>query len=273
MKYADLHIHTYYSDSTSSPEEVIKLAEDAGVSAIAVTDHDTIDSLQPLLKIQSNVEIIPAVELSTKINNTEAHILGYFIDPHNQELLKKLAEIKQIRKDRVYKFGDKLKTIGVDIEPEKIIESAKYGTVGRMHIARYLIEKKYASCMHEVFRKYLGDSAPGYISVFRLTPRQAIRLIKNAGGVAVLAHPYTISNQGLVTKIINDGIDGLEVYYPERDGSQQEHYKTIAEKHGLLLTGGSDFHGELKKHISIGIVKIPYILVEKLKAARANMAS
>lgn len=273
MKYADLHIHTYYSDSTLSPEDVIKLAEQSGINAVSVTDHDTIDSLQPLLKLSSDVEVIPGVELSTEIDNTEIHILGYFIDWQNSQLRKKLEEIKEIRKERVYKFKEKLETLKVSIEPEKIINSAKCGTVGRVHIAKYLLEKKYVSSLPEAFRKYLGDKAPGYISAFRLKPHQAIQLLKSAGGIPVLAHPYSLSNQGLIKKLIDDGLMGLEVYYPEHNESKISHYKGIAKEYSLLMTGGSDCHGALKSNISVGTVRIPYELVEKLKEARNKLVA
>ena len=271
MRYADLHIHTYYSDSTLSPEDIIKLAEQSEVDTIAVTDHDTVDGFKAVLKLKPHVEVISGVEFSTDIDNTEIHILGYFIDWRDVELCEKLEEIKQIRKERVYKFKEKLKTLKVNIEPEKIINSAGCGTVGRLHIAKYLLEKKYVNSLPEAFRKYLGDKAPGYISAFRLRPYQAIQLIRKSGGIPVLAHPYIISNQGLITKLVDEGLMGLEVYYPEHDKLQTEYYKTIADKYGLLMTGGSDCHGVLKSNISIGTVKIPYKLVERLKKAHRNL--
>jgi predicted metal-dependent phosphoesterase TrpH len=271
MKYCDLHLHTVYSDSTYTPEALIRRAAGAGIDVIAVTDHDTVNGIAPAVEAaeQYNIEVIPAIELTAELNGLEIHVLGYFIDFLNEEFLETLKVLKEVRVQRVYKIIEKLKGLGVSLEVDTVLRMChERGSVGRLHIARALVEAGYCRHTGEAFEKYIGDKGPAYVCGFRFKPAEVIRMIRNtAGGCCVLAHPYSLHKDELIPALVDEGIQGLEVYYPEHNASMTEHYKSMAEKYGLLVTGGSDCHGEAKPESKIGSVKVLYELVEKLKAA------
>jgi predicted metal-dependent phosphoesterase TrpH len=272
-KFADLHLHTVFSDGTYTPRELILQSLKGGLSTIAVVDHDTIEGIPPSLEIaqQTDIEILPGVELTVEYQGLEIHILGYLIDYKNKELIARTEILKKNRIERVYKILDKLKRVGIDLEPEIVFDFAKHGTVGRLHIARAMFKAGLVGSIFEAFQKYIGDKGPAYVLGFRFSPDQAIQLIKNAGGIPVLAHPYSINNDELIPKFIDYGIMGLEVYYPEHTQSMINLYLGLAKKYELLITGGSDCHGNAKPEVKIGSIKIPYALVEKLKEAKTNM--
>lgn len=270
MRFADLHLHTDFSDSTFGPEEVVLGAAKAGLSAIAIVDHDTVAGIQPSIDIAKNynIEVLPGIEFSAEYEGLEVHILGYLIDYKNKALLSKLASLKENRIARVYKIIDKLKGIGVSLDPEAVFDVAKEGTTGRLHIARALVKEGKVKSVFEAFQKYIGDKGPAYYLGFKFSPGEVIKIIKEAGGVAVLAHPYTLHNDDLIVGFINYGLQGLEVYYPEHSQGMVNFYLELARKHNLLVTGGSDCHGSAKPDIKIGCIKVPYELVEELKKVK-----
>ena len=270
MNFADLHLHTIFSDSTYTPEELIREASEHGLSAIAVVDHDTVDGIEVTLDLakSSSVEVIPGIELTAEYDGLEIHILGYLIDYKNKSFLEKLDNLKKTRVERIYKIVDKLKDIGIGLNPDSVFEISKAGTVGRLHIARAMVKEKIVSSLSEAFGKYIGDRCPAYVCGFRFSPEEAIKLIKENGGIPVLAHPYILKKDELIPQFVDYGLMGLEVYYPEHTQSMMNFYLKLAEKYNLLVTGGSDCHGNAKPGIKIGSVKIPYALVEKLKEAR-----
>lgn len=273
MKFADLHLHTEFSDGTYTPSELVSKSKKAGLSAIAVVDHDTVSgvaSVQEEAKTK-DLEVLSGIELSAEYNGMEIHILGYLLDYENKGLLERLEKLRSARVERIYKIVDKLKDMGITIDPQSIFDIAGKGTVGRLHVARALLKERKASSLYEVFQKYIGDKSPAYVLGFKFSPKEAIKLIKDAGGIPVLAHPYTIHDDELVNKFIEDGLAGLEVYYPEHSQSMINFYLDLAKKRGLLVTGGSDCHGSAKPDIKIGAIKIPYELVEKLKEAKEKL--
>jgi predicted metal-dependent phosphoesterase TrpH len=273
MKFADLHLHTIFSDGTYSPSELVSESKKAGLSAVAIVDHDTVGAIAPAIGIAEteNIELLSGIELSAEYDGLEIHILGYLIDYKNKDLLERLETLKKNRIDRVYKIVDKLKGIGIALDPRTVFDIAKQGTVGRLHIARALLSEGKVSSVFEAFKKYIGDKCPAYVLGFRLSPNEAIKLIKDAGGIPVLAHPYTLDNDDLILKFIDYGLMGLEVWYPEHSQSMTNFYLNLAKKHNLLVTGGSDYHGNAKPGIKIGSIKIPYELVERLKAAKGRL--
>lgn len=273
MKFADLHLHTYFSDGTYSPEEIVSKSHKAGLSAIAVVDHDTVEGINPVLMAaaKSEVEVIPGIELSAEDDGSEIHILGYFVDYESKDFLKNLDLLKKNRIERIHKIVKKLNDLGVDLNPQDVLDIAKNGTAGRLHIARAMVKAGAVGSTAEAFQKYIGDKGPGYVCGFRFNPREAIKLIKNVGGVPVLAHPYTLNNDELIPKYVDYGIMGLEVYYPEHSQSMVNFYLRLAQKYNLLVTGGSDCHGSAKPEVRIGSVKVPYELVEKLKEAKGRL--
>ncbi len=270
MKYADLHLHTLFSDGTYTPEELVEEARNKDLSAISVTDHDTVCGVEPALEAAEakGIEVIPAIELSAEYDSQEVHILGYFIDHKSENLIQKVAVLRENRISRIHKIADKLKSIGLKLKAQSVFDIAGSGTPGRMHIARAMVKEGLVNSIYEAFEKYIGDKGPAYICGFRLSPLEAIQLIKDAGGVAVLAHPYLLNNDALIPEFVKYGLGGLEAYYPEHTQSMVNFYLGLSRQYNLAVTGGSDFHGQAKPQIAIGAIKIPYELVETLKKIR-----
>ena len=270
MKYADLHLHTSFSDGAYSPEGLVNSAVKAGLAAIAVTDHDTVSGVALAIDAAKDrgVEVIPGIELSAEEGSQEVHILGYFIDYNNNGLLKRLGVLKQNRIERIYKIAEKLNGLGAPLEPEAVFKLAGGGTVGRLHIARALVSKGFVKNNPEAFQRYIGDRSPAYVLGFRFSAKDAIALIREVGGIPVLAHPYSMHKDELIPVFVDYGLMGLEVYYPEHSQSMINFYSKMAEKLGLLVAGGSDCHGDAKEEVKIGMIRLPYEFVEKLKAAR-----
>ncbi len=267
-KFADLHIHTHYSDSTASAQEVVQEAVEKGFSCIAITDHDTVDGILPAIEAakKDDLLVIPGVELSTEINHKDVHILGYFFDHQNKHLKERLAQFQNARVTRIGKMIEKLKEQGVDnITAQEVCSLAKSDAVGRPHLAALLIKKGWVKNTYGAFKKYLGNGCPAYVHKFKQTPHEAIDLIHRFGGVSVLAHPMVTNTDELIPGFVEAGLGGLEVYYSDCAKTTVSYYEGIAKKHNLLMTGGSDAHGRNKENSYIGRVKIPCELVEKLK--------
>lgn len=273
MKYADLHVHTYFSDGTYSPSELLTQAEEHHLACVAIVDHDTVDGIEPTLRESKKhaVEVIPGIELTAQEARSEIHILGYLIDYKSKKLLAKLTELKAARIERIHKIIAKLKKLGVALKAETVFKIAGHGSVGRLHIARAMVEEGVVKSTDMAFRKYIGDKCPAYELGFRLSPVEAIRLIKEAKGIPVLAHPYTIYRDEVIERLIAEGILGMEIYYPEHSERMIKSFLKTAEKHDLLVTGGSDCHGKAKPEVLMGLAKIPYTLVNTLKEAKERL--
>lgn len=267
MKYADLHIHTKFSDGTFSPERIVRQAHQLGLSCIAITDHDTVCAIEPARREAESlgIELIPGVELAAEVDDYEIHILGYFIDWQAGWFGKKLEQICDVRRRRALAIIEKLRAFGISLDSDEVMREAALGSVGRLHVARIMERGGFVHSIQEAFNKYIGNGRPCYVKKFRLTPAEAINMIYRLKGLAVLAHPYTIGNDELIPGFVRLGLRGIEVYYPEHNKSTTGHYRDLAEKYGLLVTGGSDCHGLGKDRVLMGEVKIPYDLVEALK--------
>ncbi|MBU3933305.1 MAG: PHP domain-containing protein [Candidatus Omnitrophica bacterium] len=267
MKYADLHIHTKFSDGTFSPERIVKQAHRLGLSCIAITDHDTVCAIEPAMREAEglDIELIPGVELAAETGDYEIHILGYFIDWRAGWFGRKLEQICDVRRRRALAIIEKLRAFDISLDSDEVMREAAVGSVGRLHIARIMERRGFVHSIQEAFNKYIGNGRPCYVKKFRLTPAEAINMIYRLKGLAVLAHPYTIGNDELIPGFVQLGLRGIEVYYPEHNRSATGHYRDLAEKYGLLITGGSDCHGLGKDRVLMGEVKIPYDLVEALK--------
>ncbi|MDO8580056.1 MAG: PHP domain-containing protein [Candidatus Omnitrophota bacterium] len=267
-KWADLHIHTFYSDSTSSPQEVIQQAIDQGLSCIAIADHDTVDGIAPTIEAakEFGIEVIPAIELSAELNGKDIHILAYLFDYQNEELNRQLEIMQNARIQRMEQMIDKLKQLGFgNISLEEVCGLVHSKAVGRPHLALVLKQKGYVTSLQEAFDRFLADGAAAYVPKFKQTPQEAIELIKKYGGVTVLAHPMVTGVDELIAQFAKWGLGGLEAFYPNTPAKLSEFYCNLASKHQMVVTGGSDAHGAAKKHTFVGRVKIPYDLVEKLK--------
>ena len=268
MKYVDLHVHTSYSDSTFSPQEVVLCAKDKGLCAIAICDHDSVDGIEPCVAIAATVgiEIIPGIEMSAEEVDAEIHILGYFIDWKQDWFLKKLKEIREARVERVYRIVDKLSSVGIVVDAGEILKLAgTNGSVGRMHIAQAMLNSGGIRNMREAFDKYIGFLKPCYVPYTKFTPREAIEFILKAGGVPVLAHPDLMGHDEYIDEFVDYGLKGIEVYHADHKAHVSKRYEEMAKRYNLIMTGGSDCHGMGKGRVLMGTVKVPYELVEKLK--------
>ena len=244
---SDLHTHTSFSDGRLTPEELIAAAKDAGLSYLAITDHDTVDGIRHLyeqgLYPSKTLNIIPGIEFSCEVDEHDVHILGYDFDIYNQELADKVTEISESRWARFSTMVEKLQRLGYDITEGDVLQIA--GTsraIGRAHMARALVKKGLVASIHEAFDKLLEHGQPGYVPHYRISPEEAVALIRGAGGLPVLAHPKLVKDDALVERLLDLDFGGVEVYYPRHDAEDTARYKAMAEAHGLRLTGGSDFH-------------------------------
>ncbi len=264
---SDLHVHTNYSDGTMSPEAVVDEAIRLGISTISITDHDTVEGVVAACQYGQgkNLNIIPGLELSSYLSPLEVHILGYFIDIHNVSLQKILKVAHEDRLKRIYAIAEKLRGLHVDIDPQEIFTLAGKGSPGRMHVAEVIWKHGYCNTILESFSKYIGDHGPAYVPKKTLTPQQAIELIREAGGVSVLAHPGLTQRDHVIEDLVKYGLQGIEVYYPSHTPQAVKKYQKIAKKYNLVETGGSDFHGERKADTPIAKVTVPGDLVSKLK--------
>lgn len=277
----DLHIHSTASDGTFSPAEILVLAQDLNLSAIAITDHDTINGSKEALNIgiPPSLKFVTGVEISASPPpyfpySGSLHILGYSIKIDNPLLNKTLAVLQEARKNRNPGIIDRLNSMGVAISMDELLNEVGGGQLGRPHIARLMIKKGYVESIQEAFDKYLGKGKPAYIDKYRVDCSKAIEVILGAGGIPVIAHPFLLNPKNiedieeLVITLKAMGLRGIEVYYPEHSQDNISNLEDIANRHGLLMTGGTDFHGSLKPAIKMGSGKgnffVPYILYERL---------
>lgn len=262
----DLHIHTDASDGTNSPREVVLRARQKGLMAIAITDHDTINGVVPAWTAGRpfSLEVLSGVELSTEYQEREVHILGYLIDLNNHDFLTHLNHLQQYRKERIMRMVDKLRELHIPISREEVLRAGA-GAVGRPHVARVLIEKGIVRSGAQAFEQYIGVKAPAYVPRYKYSPFEAIRLIHKAGGVPVLAHPSPDNSNELIPQLAEEGLQGVEVYYPGRS-SWVKYYLEICRRYNLLCTGGSDYHGpDHTYHGELGSVTVSYSIIHALK--------
>jgi len=277
----DLHTHTTYSDGSATPEELIALASAKRARAVAVTDHDTVAAIVEarIAAKRFGIEFVAGIEISAEYSPGTMHVLGYCIDHESVTLEAKLEELKKARAERNPQIADRLRSLGFDISYDEVVQLARNQVVGRPHFARLMIEKGYVTSIQEAFDRFLKKDAAAYVAKARLSPAESIALIHEAGGVAVLAHPYQLKLPSyeevdeLVGELAALGLDGVEAVYSRHSVSERASYAEIAARHGLLVTGGSDFHGSYKPDISIvtglGDLDVPYQLLELLKARAA----
>ncbi len=263
----DLHTHTTYSDGRNTPKELIDLAKKNHYDIFAITDHDSISGYLKVNDYAENIGItlIPGAEISTLYNNNDIHILAYFFDIKNQEFLDMLSFIQDSRKNRAKKIIDKLNELGKNITFEEVVElSGKTDLIGRPHIARALVNKGYCYNIQEVFYKYIGNDCPAYYPKLSLNPIEVIDIIKKAGGISVVAHPFQLEDEFVLLELIEMGVQGIEVFYRLHTNEQIKFYGDIADKYNLVKTGGSDYHGDPKGRIVFGDYSAPDSVYENL---------
>jgi hypothetical protein len=263
----DLHIHTNISDGTDPPAKVAELAADGALTAIAITDHDAIDGILPaqLKGEELGLMVVPGIEFTTENPQAEIHILGYFFDIHDPDLLEVLNKVQQERVARIYKITEKLSALGVKLDPAEVLASAGKKSPGRPHVARLLIKKGIVPNFKEAFNRYLDFRAPAYVPHFKLSPAGAISLISRSGGIPVLAHPAVSQCDQFIPQLAAEGLRGIEAYYPGYSPAAVEKYLLLAREHGLLVTGGSDFHGsDSGREMKLGEFTAPHEVIEEL---------
>lgn len=266
-KFVDLHIHTNYSDGTCTVKEVLEIAHERGLSAISITDHDCTDAYPEAIDIgsQLGIEVITGVELSSEIDGTDIHVLGYFIDPENSSFAAKLREMKDARFFRAKKIVENLNKQGIDLRFETVLSMAGIGAIGRPHIAAAMLREELVYSFREAFDKYIGYGLPAYVEKLKLHPKEVFDLIKNAGGVPVLAHPGVTQVDQRIPEFIREGLQGIEAYHTEHPSNIERHYLRIAKKHHLAFTGGSDFHSFHHNKSEIGSPSVPYSAIVSIK--------
>ncbi|HHX75308.1 MAG TPA: PHP domain-containing protein [Firmicutes bacterium] len=245
MIVADLHVHTTASDGLLAPEEVVRLAVENKLQAVAVCDHDTTGGLEAALNAggQYGISVIPGIEFSTEYREKEIHILGYGFDYTYDKLQALCWKINAGRSLRMEKMVQKLRQLGYSITGDDVLRQARGAAPNRPHVARVLVEKGYFPTVKAVFAALLEPGKPAYVRRYKLTPREAIAVLGEAGGFAVWAHPGLVGDDGLLALFLSWGLRGLEVYHPDHSHDAEEHYVRLARKHNLLITGGSDYHG------------------------------
>ena len=269
----DLHVHTTASDGTSAPAEVVKAAIEAGLTAIAVTDHDSVAGVAPALEAAAGtpLEIVPGVELSASVGERDLHILGYFIDHRDSALSDLLADLRAKRLERARAMVAALAAAGQHVTIEDVLALANGGAVGRAHIARQLVASGSVTSMDEAFANLIGRDGPCYVAKPFLAAPDAMRAITAAGGAPVLAHPGVSNADDVIATLADEGLVGIEAFHGEHDEQTRERYCVIAEYLGLVVTGGSDYHGPRAKGPGIGAVVAPDGALEQLRA-RARTA-
>ncbi|MED4785255.1 PHP domain-containing protein [Brevibacillus choshinensis] len=276
--HADLHTHTKASDGTCDPAENVRLAKEAGLTAVAITDHDTVAGVPAALEAgaELGLEVIPGVEVSSVGRGQDIHVLGYFVPYEDAAFQERLVGLRETRHERNQLLIARLQELGIPITLENVYRR-KQGTtdknIGRPHIAEELMELGVVASINEAFEKYLGKEGAAYVNPPRISPQEAITLIKEAGGAAVLAHPGLYDADDLVQELIAFGLDGIEVNHPDNDAEQRARYTAWANKHGLVMTGGSDFHGwrgEEPFHAMLGTHTAPMEAVERLRQVAAK---
>lgn len=278
MNFADLQLHTIFSDGTFTPAELVAAAKNAGLDCIALTDHDTVDGVAETERLchEAGIEFIAGCELTADFTqdrrSREVHILGLFINPADEEFRRALGIYKRARAARVDSMIGKLNELGVPLTRDHVMEQADTRcALGRLHVGRALVAQKFVSDADEAFERYLGFGRPAWVAKHRISVADAASLIHRAGGVAILAHPGIAHLDEHIPQLLQQGLDGIEVWHTKHTPAQSENYKLLAERLGCLITGGSDCHGYAKGKVLIGNVKLPYEYVERARVAATKI--
>lgn len=270
MKFADLHLHTNFSDGTFSPEELAGHGARLGFAAMALTDHDTVEGCARMTVAcdAAGIEFIPGAELTAELADIELHLLGYFLDIQNEKLLTEIAKFQAVRQNRIHEMVARINECGVPLEVESVFTLANCKSPGRPHVARALIKAGLVKNLDEAFERFLKKGRPAWVPKSKVSALEAIELIHQAGGLAVMAHPGLNRTDEIIPALVEAGLDGIECFHTKHSTAMSERYLEIADKYHLLVTGGSDCHGFSKGKPLIGTVKLPYEHVERLKETR-----
>lgn len=268
MKFADLHLHTRYSDGTFSPEELVAHAVQHGLAAIALTDHDTVEGCADTARECEavGIEFISGTELTAEHDDTEVHLLGYFLDTQNERLLAEIVKFQVVRQSRIHEMVARINELNVPLRLEDVFALANCKSPGRPHVARALVKAGLVKTLDEAFERFLKKGRPAWVPKARMSGVDSIHLIHQAGGLAVMAHPGLNRTDEIIPGLVAAGLDGIECFHTKHSTAMSERYLQIADEYHLLVTGGSDCHGYSKAKPLIGTVKLPYEHVEKMTA-------
>ncbi len=269
--YADLHIHSCYSDGMLTPAEIIRICEECKIRTIAITDHDSISSIKETIQLaQDKIDVVPAVEMSSNLGDLDIHILGYYIDYKNADLIDYFENYRQHRLERAEKIVEKLSRAGVKLDFARIKGIGNDVALGRPHIAGALLANGYVNSIGEAFIRFLGYHSAYYVPKKSIHTEEAIKKIKEWKGIPVVAHPGIINSEEVIHQLISYGVYGLEVWHPEHNKRAQDNFFEMAMKNGLLMTGGSDFHGFRNKFGLIGKIGCGHKEVLRLKRMKVE---
>jgi predicted metal-dependent phosphoesterase TrpH len=275
MKFADLHLHTNFSDGTFSPEELAGHGQRLGFAAMALTDHDSVEGCARMAAAcgAAGIEFIVGTELTAEHNETEVHLLGYLMDTQNKRLLVEIARFQSVRQNRIREMVARLNQLNVPLEAETVFALANCKSPGRPHLARALVKAGLCKSSDEAFERFLKKNRPAWVPKAKMSALEGVELIHQAGGLAVMAHPGLNRTDEIIPALVDAGLDGIECFHTKHSTKTAERYLEIADKYNLLVTGGSDCHGFSKGKPLIGTVKLPYEHVEKLKAKAESRGS
>jgi hypothetical protein len=267
VRYADLHTHTYHSDGTRSPKEVVDVALAHGIEVVAISDHDNLAAffeIKPYADTRG-VLLIPAIELSCIHEGVDVHVLAYAFDPHDEQIERRLRSFRESRHRRGYAIVERLRTLGIPISADRVDQLAAGGAMGRPHVARALVEAGHVASVSEAFDKYLGTGKPAFVEKERFRIAEAVSLIRAAGGVTSIAHPTLYpDHEHLVPQLLDAGIDAIEVMHPDVDELNRERYTNLARFRGKFTTGGSDDHGTVKTTETLGTIRVPETMIANI---------
>lgn len=270
----DLHTHTTASDGTLAPRELVRKAVEHGVRVLAVTDHDSTDGLAEARAEAARhpgIEIVPGLEINCDVEGAEIHVLGYFVDDEASWFQEFLRGQRTERVARIHRIAERLAELGLPIDPDEVLALAGHGAAGRPHVAQVMVRRGYVKSVREAFDKYLRTNGPAAVPRRRLTPEEAVAVIRRAGGVPVLAHPGLADRDAMIPDLVSAGLMGIEAYYPEHSAAQTRAYLATCRERGLVATGGSDFHGPGSGRADPpGTPAVPWEAWEALRARAAE---
>lgn len=272
MRVADLHTHTYHSDGTRSPREVIDVARQHGIDIVAISDHDNLAAYFEICAYaeEAGVTLIPATELSCAFEGVDVHILAYAFDPHDEAIETRLRSFREARERRGRAMVERLRSLGYDVTEERVEQLAAGGSVGRPHVARALVERGYAKSVAEAFDTLIGTGKPGYVEKERFRISEAVSMVRSAGGLTSVAHPSIYPDHArLVARVLDSGIDAIEAIHPDVPAADREMYMNMARFRGKFITGGSDDHGTVKTSETLGTIKVPESMIGPILAQLA----
>ena len=272
--FADLHIHSLFSDGTFTPEEIVAHGKRHGFAVLALTDHDTVEGCERMAAAcaAERIEFIPGSELTAEFGEHELHILGYFLDTKHPRLLSEMTKFQEVRQNRIREMVARLNELNIPLKVDDVFALANCRAPGRPHVARAMVKAGLCGTLDEAFERFLKKHRPAWVPKHKISALDAIALIHEAGGLAVMAHPGLNRCDEVIPDLVKAGLDGIECYHTKHSNNLAAHYLNITKQYGLLVTGGSDCHGMSKGKPLIGGIKLPIHYVHKMQKAREQRA-